>query len=71
MQPDTYLLATVDLEGWVIVRDLRQPDDYIMKIKPDFEQYTAIELANVCLNNHHNLMSGRRDQEDLFVTLNN
>ena len=54
-QPDSYLLATVDLEGWVIVRDLTRPDESIMKLRPEFDEYTAIEFANVCLNNHHSL----------------
>jgi len=44
------------------VRDLRTPDDVVMKVKPAFEeQYAAIEIANVLLNNHHNLLSGQRD----------
>ena len=54
-QPDTFLLASVDLEGWVIVRDLRRPDDVILKVKPELEEYTAVEFASVCLNNHHAL----------------
>ena len=71
-QHDMYLLVTVDLEGWVIVRDLRNPDDCMIKLKPSFEeQYTAIEIANVLLNNNLPLLSGRREQEDLFITLNN
>ena len=47
------MLATVDLEGWVIVRDLKQPEDFIMKVKPEVEDYQPVEIANVCLNNHH------------------
>ena len=54
-QPDTFLLATVDLEGWVIVRDLRQPDDPIVKLKPELDGYSAIEIANVALNNNRSL----------------
>ena len=57
-QNDTYLLATVDLEGWVIIRDLTHPDDVMMKIRPEFEEYTTIEFANVCLNNNHALNKG-------------
>ena len=33
-QHDLYLLVTVDLEGWVMVRDLRNPDDCMIKLKP-------------------------------------
>jgi hypothetical protein len=70
-QSDIYLLATVDLEGWVIIRDLRNPDNVVVKIRPEFEQYEAIEMANVALNNNIALQSGRPQQEDIFVTLNN
>lgn len=55
----------------MIVRDLRQPDDFVLKVKPELEEYTAVEIANVCLNSHHRVGSGERDQEDLFVSLNN
>ena len=61
----------MDLEGWVIIRDLTHPDDILMKIRPDFEDYTTIEFANVCLNNNHALNKGVSNQEDLFITLNN
>ena len=70
-QIDTFLLATVDLEGWVIVRDLRQPDDVIVKLKPELDGYSAIEIANVAMNTSKSLMTGEREREDLFVTLNN
>lgn len=44
----------------------------MIKLKPQFEdQYTAIEIATVLLNNNLPLLSGRREQEDLFITLNN
>lgn len=70
-QTESSLLATVDLEGWVIVRDLRNPDDIIMKVKPELDDYHTVEMANVCLNSHNALNSGRQNMEDLFVTLNN
>ena len=65
------MLATIDLEGWVIIRDLTRPDESILKLRPEFEEYTAIEFANVCLNNHHQLLNGQLGNEDLFITLNN
>ena len=51
-------MATVDLEGWVLVRDLKAPEDIVMKVKPEVNDYQSIEMANVCLNNHHLLNSG-------------
>ena len=65
------MLATVDLEGWVIIRDLNSPDDIIMKVRPEVEEYTTIEFANVSLNTNHALNKGVSNQEDLFITLNN
>ena len=38
-QADSSLLATVDLEGWVIVRDLKNPDDVVMRVKPELDDY--------------------------------
>ena len=70
-QPETSLLATVDLEGWVLVRDLKAPEDIVMKVKPEVNDYQSIEMANVCLNNHHQLNSGLQNMDDLFVSLNN
>lgn len=43
-----------------------------MKVKPDkADEYSPVEFANVCLNNHHSLVSGQLGNEDLFVSLNN
>lgn len=53
------------------MRDLTRPDDSIMKVRPELEEYTAVEFANVLLNNHHSLNANDPDTEDLFVTLNN
>ena len=53
------------------MRDLTRPDESIMKVRPELEEYTAVEFANVLLNSHHSLISGDPDTEDLFVTLNN
>ena len=53
------------------MRDLRNPEDVVMRVKPELDDYQTIEIANVTLNNHHSLNSGRQNMEDLFVTLNN
>lgn len=42
-----------------------------MKVRPEVEEYTTIEFANVSLNTNHALNKGVSNQEDLFITLNN
>jgi len=63
------LFGSVDREGCVIIRDLKQPDYPIAQFKPEIEE--PVDTACVAFNNHDILQSGLRNKEDLFVALNN
>lgn len=67
----TYLLASIDREGCVIVRDLRQPDFPICNFKPEKEEFDQLDTASISLNNFHMINTAARDREDLFITINN
>lgn len=64
-----YLFGSIDREGCVIVRDLRQPDYETVQIKPELEE--TVDTACIAFNNFHLLQSGLRNREDLFVAINN
>ena len=64
-----YLFGSIDREGCVIIRDLRQPDYPVAQFKPEIEE--TVDTACVAFNNHHLLQSGLRNREDLFVAVNN
>ena len=64
-----YLFGSIDREGCVIVRDLRQPDSGMVQIKPEIEE--TVDTACIAFNNFHLLESGLRNREDLFIAINN
>ena len=66
-----FLLASIDREGCVIVRDLRQPDYPIASFKPERDDYEPIDTACISLNNFHTINTQVRDREDLFLAINN
>ena len=46
-----YLFGSIDREGCVIVRDLRQPDSGMVQIKPEIEE--TVDTACIAFNNFH------------------
>ena len=64
-----YLFCSIDREGTIIVRDLRQPDYPIAQLKPEIDE--PIDTACVAFNTYDLLQSGLRHRHDLFVAINN
>ena len=65
--PDSYWLATADVEGQVIVRDLRKPEMQQCHIRPELE-YEPPECVSILFNQR---ATGQQDSVDLFVAINN
>jgi len=47
-----YLFGSIDREGCVIIRDLRQPDYPLAQFKPEIE-FDPVETASIAFNNFH------------------
>ena len=71
VHPNSHLLATIDREGCVIVRDLKQSDNHLAMFKPERDDYEPVDTACIALNNYHMINVSQREREDLFIAINN
>lgn len=67
--PDVHLLATADVDGQIIVRDLAEPDAPMCHIRPDLE-YEPPECVSILFNQQSSLRPEVKTC-DLFVAVNN
>lgn len=76
-QSDAYLLASVDIAGWVLVRDLRDPERVLSRFRPDVTdagsnvQQGSFPIGNVCFNFPLLSKDDALYEQKLFVSLNN
>lgn len=67
-------MASVDLAGWVTLRDLTDPETILATFKPltsesdPDSQETAYEIGNICFNNGHQLLAEQvHEEEDQII----
>ncbi len=68
-QPDKHLLATADVDGQIIVRDIVEPDCPLCHIKPDLE-YEPPECVSIQFNMLSSLQADSKTC-DIFIAINN
>jgi hypothetical protein len=62
-------MASVDVDGQVIIRDITEPENPICSLKPQIE-YEPPESATILFNQLSSLQA-ERDSCDIFVAINN
>jgi hypothetical protein len=68
-QYDSNLLATADVDGQIIIRDLTEPESPLCHIKPDLE-YEPPECVSILFNQQSSLQPDSKTC-DIFIAINN
>ena len=62
-------MASADVDGQIIIRDITEPENPLCQIKPEIE-YEPPECVSLCFNALSSLSSETK-QCDLFIAINN
>ena len=69
-QPDRSLMASADVDGQIIVRDITEPENPICHIKPEIE-YEPPEVVSILFNKESSLSQADSKTCDIFIAINN